>query len=451
VVRNEREPDGTSIAERYGQPVTASDVEDLLYRERVPSGTILKVMRAVRQAIVWSRTQAVRPWAGELEHGLTRQHEELREQRRERERALENLSQAIPAAPELYAPRAAAVAPDSLGVNTPGERAEAVWAAQVLDWRSRGAAGRPAVPPVTAEAPVPLPVAPPEVTEPATALSGPQAAQDAGNEPEEAIAEEAGEVFTPAAGPASAPPAQDAPAEPAAPPAAVVTRLPGATAPPAPSEAPAALSGPHGSKKCAKCGKATPLDFFQRDSRSPDGRRARCKVCTSESDDFRRRMVQLRKTLLAAAQDVQDALEAPQDAPEVPGDPEVSPAAVRASQEAPGAVQEALAAGVPGPLAPWAIEGDEETVASVVEEFRQKIEQEFPEEIATGKITVLPSGTEILGNEEEPGQRQCRRCGTLKGVYGFYLRKDGRTRNVCIECECKATRDRRAAKRISSE
>jgi len=84
VVRNEKDSRGDSIAERYGPPVTVSDVEDLLYREHIPAGTIYKVMQAVRQAVSWNRHSAARPWAGDLEDGLTRQEERRAAERRSR-------------------------------------------------------------------------------------------------------------------------------------------------------------------------------------------------------------------------------------------------------------------------------------------------------------------------------------------------------------------------------
>lgn len=406
MVRNERDPQGSSISERYGRPVTAADVEDLLYSERVPSGTIYKVMRAVHQAIIWSRTQAVRPWAGDLEDGLTRQEERRREQRHERQR--NELGRFERTAEESGSGGGSQIS-EAPSVNTPEVKAEKVWAQAVLDMRDREAAARPQEASQDVVVPFPGTTSPPAVPEPATALSGPQEAdEEAYREPIRVFAEipveelTLDEVFAEAAALAAGNPPPDAPAEPAAPPVSVATGLAAVTVPPAASEGATGLSEPQAADKaCVKCGKTWPLDFFQREGRAPDGRKARCKQCTARADATRRSLKRSLKRALKAGEEAQAAADSRAEALQAVQEPRKPLVPARVLLTAPKTLSVPL-------RAVWDVPA----------------------------VAVPDAGGAL---------RTCKSCLVPKVTEAYYVRQDGRTRFVCIECERNDARQRRLA------
>lgn len=404
MVRNERVPRGDSIAERYGRPVTADDIEELLHREGVRSGTISKVMQAVRQAIVWNRAASLRPWAEAIEDGLTRQEErrasarraalaeQLRSEGRERAAAIVELHPAVNS--EVPAPAREQQGQDA-PVAASSRAQEAVEAPAGVMARGGGSEASEALQEaVTEDVAAELQELPEqedvrELT--AEDLDFIEAAwAEEPEEPEEIeiphseaedVAEAAAEE--PAATLAAVP-AGDAPGEPLAAPQAVAEPAPGVVAPPAVPDAPVAISGPQERKCCSRCGREMNLDFFQKDKRSRDGRRPECKGCSAIGDTLRR---SLRKNLSKAADRITaDIAEA-------------------------------------------------ERLLAVAEQARLKAEAKALRE-------------EIPDPAPDPGEgRQCGHCGVRKPESGFYQRADGRLRGVCADCERREANARKIARK----
>lgn len=418
MVRNEKDSQGNSIAERYGPPVTVSDVEDLLYRERVPTSTIYKIMQAVRQAVTWNRAAAVRPWAGDLEDGLTRQEDRRAEERRAR------LAEALR---EEGRRRAAAAETDAPNVNSQDPK-EALGEALADAWATAAGADAPGSRPA---AKLSLlqggagTITPAALPEPATALSaGGTAVPDtdwakyvispgafgrdgigtavsfepfAVSNPLPFTPDTGGWVAVPATPPA------DAPAPPAAAPSDVAHPAPGTVPPPAPPEPPTGRSEAQARKRCTKCHQERTLDQFQKDRRASDGARPSCKLCSAQYDSLRR---SLKKSLHAstesAVDDVVDAMEAAE----------------------PVATQEQLDA--------------------VFAEFRPLLPELPPD--TRGETVILIPKFDPPDIDEEPeeddGLRECRACHIRKSEEDdYYKRSDGRVRYVCKECEKQASRN----------
>lgn len=411
MVRNEKDSQGNSIAERYGPPVTVSDVEDLLYRERVPASTIYKIMQAVRQAVTWNRAAAVRPWAGDLEDGLTRQEDRRAEQRR---------AALADALREEGRRRAAAAETDAPNVNSQDPK-EALGEALADAWATAAGADAPGSRPA---AKLSLlqggagTITPAALPEPATALSEASVVDEVAAEVLNLVAEAdkrfVSEVIgsgTPSftglidvlnAAPAT-PPA-DAPASPAAAPQAVADPAPGTVPPPAPPEPPTGRSeAPAGRKTCSRCHAEWDIDFFQRDKRASDGRRPDCKRCTGRYDAMRRGLKKsLHASTESAVDEAVDAMEAAE----------------------PVATQEQLDA--------------------VFAQFRPLLPELPPD--TRGETVILIPKFDPPDIDEEPeeddGLRECRACHIRKSEEDdYYKRSDGRVRYVCKECEKQASRN----------
>ncbi len=452
-----------------------SDVEDLLYKEHVPSGTIYKVMQAVRQAVSWHKATAIRPWATELEDGLTRQEDRRAEERRAR------LAESLR---EEGRARAAAGAEELARVNSSRE----VLSEALADaWATAAAAGAPGSPSgatlrlvqggagtITPEA---VPEAPeavlapqteaPPVTEVGTWLnviaSDPEKANRTGNV----------DPFVSVLPPAPSTPAPDAPASPAAPPSDVAAPLPGAAVPPAPPEPPAASSEAQERKRCTKCGLSRSLDDFQRDKRASDGRRPSCKICSSKYDEMRRNLKKsLRENVDTAVDVAVDEAEAADERESASAVQQVQEMIAGISKPQPKLDFEAAVQETPSRVSPQLME-------PMSEEQAQEFRASFAEAVKNGKITVMPPerktlgssdfdaavqeyfkpepGTEVLiprfsppveeEQDEDPGTaRTCTACGTLKAAGEYYTRRDGRLRFKCKECEKRESRERKLAR-----
>jgi hypothetical protein len=446
VVRNEKNPRGDSIAERYGPPVTASDIEDLMYKEHVPSSSIYKIMQAVRQALSWSRASGVRPWAGELEDGLTRQEDRRAAARKADEERRAQLAEALR---DEGRARAAAESPALHRVNSYDARealADAVadaWAEEAE--RERAAApGRHLAATQALANPSPGTITPAASPEPPRAVPAPRETEIV----LPTIAPRAGswlginrELFKDPAQAAPGNPPGDAPARPAAPPKTLADPAPAPTPPPAlpepatalvappeaseppelsmdevfaevreqlaPSEPPAAEPiEPRRRKTCSKCHTEWDIDFFQRDKRSSDGKRPECRRCSSRYDAMRRSL----KKSLDRAVDV--AVDAMQDAE---------------SEEETDDVQQPLIS----ELTPEPVEVESYTAAwerpgatVLIPRFDPPIEAEVP-------------------GESPDERRKCTMCGVPKLDSEFYTRSDGRIRHQCADCERKRSRARK--------
>ncbi len=448
MVRNEKDPRGDSIAERYGSPVTVSDVEDLLYREHVPTGTIYKVMQAVRQAVSWHKAAALRPWAGDLEDGLTRQHQAQAEQRRAR--LAEELR-------EEGRRRAAAAEAESINVNSPAlnEVLADAWAG-AAEAAAGGAPGShlgatlrlvqggagTITPPAIPEAPrtgTALPAVPP--TTPGWIGTSREVSSSLEPIEVDVMSVKDAEMLARLAPagmpmvlrpPAVSTPPLDAPARRAAPPRAVAAPAPGTTAPPAIPEAAGGLSEVRRMRACTKCGREKPLDEFQKDRRASDGRRTRCRVCSAAYDATRRD----RRKLLRAGR-LEAGLKVPE--PEAEAVEEVRQVivpqeAVRASEVPPEA------AGVQRGRLNYAT-------------FKEAVQEYYAPEVRSGTVVLMPRFRPPEQADDVPeGMRVCTKCGPpAQPADNFYTRADGRSRSICAACERTASADRRRARKVKRD
>jgi hypothetical protein len=449
VVRNEKNPRGDSIAEQYGTPVTASDVEDLLYREQIPAGSRMKIMDVVRKALSWSRVSSSRPYARDLENGLTRQEDARAQKRREA------LAEALREEGRLAA---AAKNADSPGVNSPREDAEeaaADLAARRAGWRGPEKALGATLSPleglggtITPEAPLKpatarsepltdIPTVSPQIRNPKSATSGGKAPFEIRVEPwipagwsvthTEPVKPEAPEtlddVFAEmreelaAAVPGGG--GQDAVSEAAGTPQAGAEAPPRVTGGGGGPEASEGLSEAAERKTCSQCGHERGLGQFQRDKRASDGRRPSCKICTARYDAMRR---SLRKSAKKA---VDVAIEAGEDAKK----------AVEAEIVAPPPEKP-----IPKkPVAPLKIVKTPKPV---------KVVRPADRPVVLQKIFRPPVEDEIPELEEDLSLRKCRSCHVGKSEEAYYTRADGRIRSVCKECEIRESRERRIARKL---
>lgn len=433
VVRNEKNSRGDSIAERYGPPVTASDVEDLMYRERVPAASIYKIMQAVRAALSWGRSSSVRPWAGDLEDGLTRQEERRADERRARlAEALRDEGRQRAAAAEAEAARVNSPNPDPK--EALGEALADAWAtaAQASD---AAAPGRPLGATLSVVQGGAGTITPTALPEPPRAIPAPRDAEII----LPTIMPRAGgwlginrELFREPAQPAGAAPPSDAPASPLAATQAVADPAPAPVPPPAPPEAATGLSEAQPRKRCTKCGQMKALDDFQKDKRASDERRPSCKICSSHYDALRR---SLKKSLHASTESaVDEAVDAMQEA-----DGETVLRDLRDFQVKMGVITPEKAEEL---AVPTARQDAGDDLDAVFAEFRPLAG--LPPDTRNDVVVLIPKFDppdvdEEL--EEDDGLRECRSCHVRKPESGYYSRSDGRLRFACRECEKTASRN----------
>lgn len=273
MVSNEKLPQGTSISETYGRPVTVSDIEDLLDRERVPRGTAARVLAAVRSALTWEAAKRTRPWDF-TQGGLTQQEAERTAARRAR--MAEDLRREAELKKIAREPQLAEV------IELPVVPGQTI--ADVVAEYAAATQPEPALP-----GPEPVPAAP----EPEPALVTPERiftcrtcllelpeaifnrdrTRTSGRESQcrdckARIRQERKE----------APAARSAPQALPAPAAAPATQAPAVSTQHAAKGSPGPVL-PLPCKHCNACGLEKPHDAFRRNPTASDGRRGRCKEC----------------------------------------------------------------------------------------------------------------------------------------------------------------------------